>query len=133
MALATGLLRLYLHEAHILHHSNHALAFALWTGLCLAAFSAAALASRTVDVSAHIELLEHACVELLKSNFHVDFTLRPLHPIVTTSLVPLHLILALLIVDLPLGFVCQHFVGTIYLRELLGSLFISWVLIRVMF
>ena len=131
LALATGLLGLYLHEAHILRHPNHALAFTLWACLCLAAFSSTALASRTVDVSAHIELLKHACVELLERNFHVNFTLRPLHPIVTTSLVPLDLILALLIVDLPLGLVCQHFVGSIYLRELLCSIFITWILIRV--
>ena len=67
-------------------------------------------------------------VQFLKSYREINFVLRALHTIVTSSLVTFDFIFALLIIDLTLDIVGQHLVSPVNLCELLCSFLVARVL-----
>ena len=125
------LLHLHLHETHILHYFDHSLSIALVASFCLATFSTATLAFITVDVPLDGNFFNDSVVQFLQSYREINFVLRALHTIVTSSLVTFDFIFALLIIDLTLDIVGQHLVSPVNLCELLCSVLVARVFVRV--
>ena len=129
LALITRLLHLHLHESHILDHFDLTSSFTLSTILRLSAFSATALAFAAVDVPLDRELFLSSIVYFLKGNFQVELVFRALHAVVSSPFVTFNFIDALLVVNLTLGVVKEHFLSPVDLGELLSCFFITRVFV----
>ena len=124
--LVTGLLHLHLHESHVLSHRHRALSIALGTGLCFASFSTRAFTLGTVDISLNLDLLLYSVVEVFERDLELELVLWSLSSVVTPTLVPFNLILALLVVNLAFYVICQYLFRPADLTELLSSLFVTY-------
>ena len=84
-ALGARLLRLQLHESHVLHNLHDALTLALGARDGLASLSTATLALGAVDVALYVELFGGSSVELLESHCEFKLALRALPAVVAAS------------------------------------------------
>ena len=121
LAGAAWLLHLHLHHAHVDFLDDLAGALAGGTGLEVAPLCPAALALGTVDVALHRKLGVGPYVQLLQSRFDRHFVVRALLPLVPALFEPFNLLFALLVVNLPLGFIRQNLIRPGYFGEFASS------------
>ena len=126
LTLWTWLLHLHLHEAHILHDLHHTLSFAILACFSLSSFGSAAFALLTVYVSLDGEVFLDAHIQLFERHSEVKSILGAFHSVAATPFISFDFLLALLIVNLTLSIICQHFEGSVDPSELLCSFLVTY-------
>ena len=106
------------------------LALTLRASLGFAALGTGALALFAVDVPVYVKVLRGSNIELLEAHREVNLVLWSLHALIAATLVALNLVLALLVVDLPLLIVGEHFVRSVDFGELLSCFFITYLQVK---
>ena len=106
--------------------AHSALSITLLALFGLATLGTAALTLPAVNIPFDREVFLNAIVELFQRDTEIKLVLGALLPIAAPALVPVNLILTLLVIDLALRIICQHFQRSVNPCELLCSILITY-------